>query len=102
MKGMFYRLDENKIAVAITQEEWMASNILMSPDERRVDKTIVDDVTISTVFMSVNAQPGIEHPLLFETMIMGGNNDGVQEQYSTWDEAVAGHNLWVRRVAAGG
>lgn len=30
-------------------------------------------------------------PLLFETLIFGGEHDGDMWRYSTWDEAKAGH-----------
>jgi hypothetical protein len=34
-------------------------------------------------------------------MVMGDNHTE-QEQYSTWDEAVAGHKKWVKRVEFNG
>lgn len=57
---------------------------------RYVNKTEINDVKISTVFL------GIDHGfggiiLLFETMIFGGKNDGYQERYKTWEQAEKGH-----------
>ena len=64
----------------------------------RVAKDDVGDVFISTMFL------GIDHrfddagpPLLFETMIFGGPDDEETWHYSTWDDAVAGHAVAVKR-----
>ena len=49
---------------------------------------------------------GLDHafmggpPLLFETMIFGGEHDQFQERYSTWEEAMAGHKKAVELVFA--
>ena len=62
-------------------------------DERVIKQTKIGDVKISTIFL------GIEHgyedgkPLLFETMIFGGEHDQYQERFTTWDEAEAGHTV---------
>jgi len=68
---------------------------------RTVKKTqVVDGVDVSTVFLGLDhgdlsshelGQP-IHIPILFETMIFGGARDGEINRYSTWDEAVAGHD----------
>jgi hypothetical protein len=66
-------------------------------DKRRVALTILkrpfkDDVSISTVFL------GIDHsfsfggpPILFETMIFGGEHDQWQDRYFTRVESLQGH-----------
>jgi hypothetical protein len=67
---------------------------------RHVAETLLPDGTrISTVFL------GMDHnfilsgpPVLFETMIFGGEHDGYQERYRTWDEAEAGHRVAVELV----
>lgn len=46
---------------------------------------------VSTVFLGLDHSFGNGKPLLFETMIFGGDHDEYQERYSTWDEAEAGH-----------
>jgi len=57
------------------------------------------DVYVSTVFL------GIDHnfstggpPILFETMIFGGEHDGKQWGYATWEEAENGHEEACRLV----
>ena|SRR5712664_2255984 len=50
---------------------------------------------VSTVFLGIDHQFGDGSPLLFETMIFGGEHDQEQWRYSTWEEAEAGHNAAV-------
>ncbi len=57
---------------------------------RKVANTEMKDVSVSTVFLGINHGYDGEI-LLFETMIFGGEHDGDQWRYSTWDEAVKGH-----------
>jgi len=69
--------------------------------DRVVAKELIGDVSVSTVFLGLdhNLEGGIKiDPILFETMIFGGEYDGYQEQYSTWEEALAGHEKAVRKV----
>lgn len=65
---------------------------------RTVAKTEIGDVLISTVFLGLDHNWGAGPPLLFETMIFGGELDQEQERYSTWDEAEEGHKKMVERV----
>lgn len=52
----------------------------------------INDVTISTVWLGLNHQfdPSLP-PLIFETMIFGGEHNDYQERYSTEEEAQTGH-----------
>jgi len=59
--------------------------------DRKVQKTAFGEVGVSTVFLGLDHSFGGGRPMLFETMIFGGEHDGYQERYSTWDQAVAGH-----------
>ena len=79
----YYKL-QNKKAIQCTQDEW----INMTGDEKRVDFNSFGEVEVSTVFLGIDHQFGYGKPLLFETMIFGGKNDGYQTRYSTWEEAV--------------
>ena len=65
---------------------------------RRVDETDVAGVHVSTVFLVIDHSWGYGPPLLFETMVFGGELDMEQDRYCTWDEAVAGHAAMVKRV----
>ena len=58
---------------------------------------------MSTVFLGLNhAVSENGPPLLFETMVFGGQLDSEQERYTTWEEAELGHSAMVARVQGGG
>lgn len=67
--------------------------------ERHVAQTEIGDVRVSTVFLGLDHAFGGGRPLLFETMIFGGSEDGYCERYETWDEAEAGHATAVALVS---
>jgi len=60
---------------------------------------IPDGIRVSTVFL------GLDHsfhdggpPVLFETMVFGGEFDQEQERYCTLEEAKQGHARWLAKV----
>ena len=60
---------------------------------------ITSEVHVSTVFL------GIDHrhissgpPVLFETMVFGGEHNELQQRYVSWDDAVTGHAAAVRKL----
>lgn len=66
---------------------------------RRVAWSGTDDgVNVSTVFLTIDHAFGNEPPILFESMIFGGEHDGDQDRYHTWDEAVAGHKAMCEKA----
>ena len=61
-------------------------------NRRQVSETEKNDVRVSTVFLGLDHNFGrTGPPIVFETMIFGGEHDQYQERYSTWDEAIMGH-----------
>lgn len=53
-----------------------------------------DEVTVSTVFLGLDHRMfGEGPPILFETLVFGGPNDGRMERYCTWEEAERGHKV---------
>ena len=58
----------------------------------------VGEVKVSTIFLGLDHSFGGPRPLLFETMVFGGPLDQECKRYSTWDEAVKGHELMKGRV----
>jgi hypothetical protein len=60
-------------------------------EERRVAADEIGDVRVSTVFLGLDHGYGEGPPVLYETMIFGGEHDDYQERYSTRAEAEAGH-----------
>lgn len=67
--------------------------------ERRVAQDEINGVRVSTVFLGLNHAWDDGPPLLFETMIFGGEHDQHQERCSTWDEAELMHARAVGLVA---
>ena len=62
------------------------------------DVSFGDDgfVTVSTVFLGLNHSFGGDKPVLFETMIFGGEHDELQARYHTRKEAEEGHETIVQ------
>lgn len=58
---------------------------------RRVAETKKGGITVSTVFLGLDHEWGSVTPILFETMIFGGQHNQDQWRYSTWKEAEEGH-----------
>lgn len=91
----FYQLDANHQPILCDRDTWAWDR-----QDRRVGLYDQEPILVSTVFL------GFDHrfldddgpPILFETMIFGGKHDQYQERYTTWDDAVAGHERAVRRV----
>lgn len=59
--------------------------------DRHVAKDTIGDVRISTVFLGIDHRWDDGPPLVFETMIFGGEHDQHQTRASTWDEAEKQH-----------
>lgn len=99
MRGLFYILDNLRQPIrcddAAVWGAWF-HNI----DNRIVDRTVIGNVKVSTVFI------GLDHrfnkrgpPILFETMLFGGKYDGeLVDRYSSWSDAEAGHAMAVKRI----
>jgi len=67
--------------------------------ERHVGDTKVGDVRVSTVFLGTDHSFGRgNRPVLFETLVFGGELDMEMERYCTWQEAEVGHEEMVVRV----
>jgi hypothetical protein len=65
-------------------------------DPTRIGSDHVDDAWVSTVWLGTDHNYLRGSPLIFETMIFGGRNDGFQARYATKEAALTGH----RRVVA--
>jgi hypothetical protein len=76
--------------------EWA---IQFEKQNRVVKQTQIQDVRVSTVFLGLDYGYGGQ-PLLFETMIFGGENDGYCDRYATWEEAEEGHQRACELVVA--
>ena len=59
--------------------------------QRIVAKDKFGDVEVSTVFLGLDHNWGGGEPLLFETMIFGGEYADYQKRCSTWEQAEKMH-----------
>lgn len=64
--------------------------------ERHVGLTEKDGVKVSTVFLGLDYSFNVGPPLLFETMIFGGEHNEYQRRYSTYEGAEIGHEIACR------
>ena len=66
--------------------------------DRHVAKFEDKDIFISTVFLGIDHSFGDGPPVLFETMVFGGELDEEMNRYTTWEDAEKGHEEMVKRV----
>lgn len=79
---------------ALTNEQ--AERLLGDIDKRRIAQTIIRDrrerIKVSTIFMPIDMGFLDEaRPVLWETMVFGGSEDGVQMRYASRAAAKEGH-----------
>lgn len=96
---MHYLLDENKEPYPVTIEE--AIKLYEHPELKQTAYDEIDGVRISTVFLGMDHswsnKPGHE-PVLWETMIFGGEYDQYQERYTSHHDALEGHQKALQLV----
>lgn len=71
---------------------------------KRVAEDTVGDAWISTVWLGINhnVMPLFDAlPIIFETMIFGGEHDQFQDRYATLQQAEAGHARVVQALREG-
>jgi len=94
-----YRLNGRIPVPCKDSEEWAT---WYGNHNRTVAKDEFGDAVISTVFLSIgHGFSSNDMPVLFETMVFGGELDEEQDRYCTWEEAEAGHMAMVARVKQG-
>lgn len=89
-----YILVDKKLKPA-SLEEWAK---WFETTDRHIGNDHIGDVKISTVFLGLDHSFGGDKPLLFESMIFGGERDQDQFRYSTYEEAEAGHKKLVDEI----
>ncbi len=96
-----YRLDGENRVVRGTFADWIAMKL--EGERCIVGRTQVGELLVSTVFLGLDHNHArVIHPELptmcFETMVFGDSKSSVEDRYSTWEEAEAGHHEIVRRL----
>ena len=95
-----YILDDEKRPVP-TRSVNAWGEMMEDIDRRRVGFDEIGDFQVSTVFIGIDhASIGEGPPLLFETMVFaaGTVDDRETHRYSSWDDALIGHQATVRRL----
>ena len=89
----WYILDENNKPVKATSimeaADWMENN----PERKVVKQENIGDIFISTVFLGLDHAWNSDVPVLWETMIFGGIHDQYQDRYTSYEDALKGHEL---------
>jgi len=99
----WYKINEDKTVEVLPEGVFPSEKEYETP-HRRVGDDTVDEQRVSTVFLSMNHNWSIDKdaaPILFETMIFGGEYDQEMWRYSTYDEAKAGHDRIVNCLKEG-
>ena len=91
-----YILDGKKTAPEPDLIKW--GKFMDNVASRVVDKTVIDGVKVSTVFLGIDHAWDGGEPVLFETMVFGGEMDQEMVRYSTWELAELGHNKMIELV----
>lgn len=95
---MWYTLDENNKPVAsasiIEAAEWLEKN----PERKAVKQEHIGDIFISTVFLGLDHAWNSDIPVLWETMIFGGDHDQYQDRYTSYEDALEGHQTALNLV----
>jgi hypothetical protein len=99
--GLFFILDGHEVVPVASVEEWAEWFSANAPVVVRSDVLALPAtdsvVTVATVFSGLRDDvSGDGPPLLFRT-VARYRSDGDEASYSTWDEAVAGHEAMVAR-----
>lgn len=93
----FYILDGHNLVPVdlVTFEEWRERH----KDELQIAHSeLPDGRSVSTVFTGRNLEHLTKPPIVFETIIHGGAFNGWTTGYSTYEEALKGHNGWVKTL----
>lgn len=87
---MWYILDEKNKPVEANITEYVEWEKL-NPTKRIIKQESIGDARVSTVFLGLDHSFDIGIPVLWETMIFGGEHDQYQARYTSYDDAVEGH-----------
>jgi len=88
MSGRYIEIDGKPVL----EPDLLKWGAWMGKAERTVEKTVIDGVMISTVFLGLDYNfRDYGELLIYETMAFGGPLDEIQRRYSTREFAERGH-----------
>ena len=96
----FYILNEDhRIRATEDASEWTEA---FETVDRRVARTeVAPDIVVSTVFVGLGvgwSPDSGDEPVVFETRVFTDYGELDGDRYTTWDQAIAGHEDVVRRM----
>ena len=65
---------------------------IWSAQDRKIKKSHFGEVEVSTVFLGISHGQERGFPILFETLVFGGEYDGHMLRYTQYHEALEGHD----------
>jgi hypothetical protein len=92
-----------KDKIPVPSDLMEAGRWMEDPNNVIIEQTWYGDICVSTIFLGFDHTPMFfksDKPVLFETMIFGGEYDYDRRRYHTWDEAIIGHNEACEMVVA--
>lgn len=96
MSHLYILADDGKTPIPVEDVLVWARWYEQADKERRVGYDTIGDTEVSTIFLGIEHNFGIKgRPILWETMIFGGPLDHEMGRYTSYDEALAGHEHWV-------
>lgn len=96
MSIRYFTLDENDNVVPVDKYVWLDLDSVKA--NRIVKKTEIGEVEVSTIFLGMFFGSEDEVPLVFETVIFGGEFDQSRIRYASKAEALEGHDIFVKVV----
>jgi len=100
LRERFYAPDGSPIDELEFYRLWVARGEDMSKDSWWRRQTQVGDVEVSSVWTGINFS-WEDEPLIWETMIFGGEQDGYQWRYPSREKALDHHEELVRLLKVG-
>ena len=95
---MYYVLDDNNVPILEDADKFV--KWIIEPKNRRIAETKVGAKIVSTVFLGIDHGFDGGPPVLFETIVFGGEGSSYMQRYCTYEGALEGHDETVNLVKA--
>ena len=74
------------------------SRLILQQGQTIVKQDSIGDISVSTIFLGLDHSFMSETPILWETMIFGGEFDQYMDRYSSYEDALKGHETAMKLV----
>ena len=97
---MWYSLDKENNPVACVDMGHYMAWVENNQGQTIVKQDSIGDISVSTVFLGLNHSFSTPRnsPILWETMIFGGEFDQYMDRYSSYEDALKGHETAMKLV----